>query len=83
MLSSLLQKPEPIDFSFNPLADKRFLFWDPTLLEAVKLGDPSTHEFFRLLSLCHTVMSEEKNEGEAESGRFLSLTWGDLGQAVG
>lgn len=28
------------------------------------MGDPHTHEFFRLLSLCHTVMSEEKNEGE-------------------
>lgn len=27
------------------------------------MGDPHTHEFFRLLSLCHTVMSEEKSEG--------------------
>ncbi|CAD7674806.1 unnamed protein product [Nyctereutes procyonoides] len=58
------ERPEPVDFSFNPLADKKFLFWDSTLLEAVKMGDPHTHEFFRLLSLCHTVMSEEKNEGE-------------------
>uniref|UniRef100_A0A8B9T002 Phospholipid-transporting ATPase n=1 Tax=Anas platyrhynchos TaxID=8839 RepID=A0A8B9T002_ANAPL len=56
--------PEPVDFSFNPLADPRFQFWDPSLLEAVKLGDPHVHEFFRLLSLCHTVMSEEKSEGE-------------------
>lgn len=62
--SCLFQRPEPVDFSFNPLADKKFLFWDPSLLEAVKMGDPHTHEFFRLLSLCHTVMSEEKNEGE-------------------
>lgn len=31
------------------------------------MGDPHTHEFFRLLSLCHTVMSEEKNEGELRS----------------
>uniref|UniRef100_A0A3Q3IVB8 Phospholipid-transporting ATPase n=1 Tax=Monopterus albus TaxID=43700 RepID=A0A3Q3IVB8_MONAL len=29
-----------------------------------KVGDSHTHEFFRLLSLCHTVMSEEKSEGE-------------------
>ncbi|XP_036199728.1 phospholipid-transporting ATPase ID isoform X2 [Myotis myotis] len=58
------ERPEPVDFSFNPLADQKFLFWDPTLLEAVKMGDPHVHEFFRLLSLCHTVMSEEKNEGE-------------------
>uniref|UniRef100_A0A8C0BU16 Phospholipid-transporting ATPase n=1 Tax=Buteo japonicus TaxID=224669 RepID=A0A8C0BU16_9AVES len=56
--------PEPVDFSFNPLADPRFQFWDPSLLEAVNLGDPHVHEFFRLLSLCHTVMSEEKSEGE-------------------
>uniref|UniRef100_A0A8C3UV23 Phospholipid-transporting ATPase n=1 Tax=Catharus ustulatus TaxID=91951 RepID=A0A8C3UV23_CATUS len=57
-------RPEPVDFSFNPLADPRFQFWDPSLLEAVKLGDLHVHEFFRLLSLCHTVMSEEKSEGE-------------------
>ncbi|XP_039074863.1 phospholipid-transporting ATPase ID isoform X3 [Hyaena hyaena] len=62
--AELGERPQPVDFSFNPLADKKFLFWDPTLLEAVKMGDPHTHEFFRLLSLCHTVMSEEKNEGE-------------------
>uniref|UniRef100_A0A8I3NU57 Phospholipid-transporting ATPase n=1 Tax=Canis lupus familiaris TaxID=9615 RepID=A0A8I3NU57_CANLF len=62
--AELGERPEPVDFSFNPLADKKFLFWDSTLLEAVKMGDPHTHEFFRLLSLCHTVMSEEKNEGE-------------------
>ncbi|NXX23169.1 AT8B2 ATPase, partial [Podargus strigoides] len=63
------QRPEPVDFSFNPLADPRFQFWDPSLLEAVKLGDPHVHEFFRLLSLCHTVMSEEKSEGGRGEGR--------------
>lgn len=30
------------------------------------------HEFFRLLSLCHTVMSEEKSEG-GHGGQDLSL----------
>lgn len=35
------------------------------------MGDPHTHEFFRLLSLCHTVMSEEKNEGEHAAGLAL------------
>uniref|UniRef100_A0A8B9ZZA1 Phospholipid-transporting ATPase n=1 Tax=Anas zonorhyncha TaxID=75864 RepID=A0A8B9ZZA1_9AVES len=59
-----LGEVRPVDFSFNPLADPRFQFWDSSLLEAVKLGDPHVHEFFRLLSLCHTVMSEEKSEGE-------------------
>uniref|UniRef100_A0A670JKR6 Phospholipid-transporting ATPase n=1 Tax=Podarcis muralis TaxID=64176 RepID=A0A670JKR6_PODMU len=53
-----------LDFSFNPLADPKFTFWDAALLEAVKIGDPHVHEFFRLLSLCHTVMSEEKSPGE-------------------
>ncbi|KFP15666.1 putative phospholipid-transporting ATPase ID, partial [Egretta garzetta] len=62
--AELGERPEPVDFSFNPLADPRFQFWDPSLLEAVKLGDPHVHEFFRLLSLCHTVTSEEKSEGE-------------------
>lgn len=77
--SCLFQRPAPVDFSFNPLADKTFLFWDPSLLEAVKMGDPHTHEFFRLLSLCHTVMSEEKNEGElrdsSASGTAHSCSW--------
>ncbi|KAK2518205.1 hypothetical protein Q9233_012716 [Columba guinea] len=62
--AELGERPEPVDFSFNPLADPRFQFWDPSLLEAVKLGDPHVHEFFRLLSLCHTVMSEERSQGE-------------------
>ncbi|KAI3361043.1 hypothetical protein L3Q82_013240, partial [Scortum barcoo] len=54
-----------LDFTpFNPLADPGFCFYDDTLLESVKVGDSHTHEFFRLLSLCHTVMSEEKSEGE-------------------
>lgn len=57
-----------LDFTaFNPLADPDFCFYDDTLLESVKVGDEHTHEFFRLLSLCHTVMSEEKSEGESVS----------------
>ncbi|XP_051896651.1 phospholipid-transporting ATPase ID isoform X2 [Pristis pectinata] len=58
------EKTSPVDFSFNTLADNKFKFYDNSLVEATKLGDPSVHEFFRLLSLCHTVMSEEKSEGE-------------------
>ncbi|XP_013865152.1 phospholipid-transporting ATPase ID isoform X2 [Austrofundulus limnaeus] len=57
-------QPKRLDFSpFNPLADPQFCFYDDKLLESVKVGDVHTHEFFRLLSLCHTVMSEEKSEG--------------------
>uniref|UniRef100_A0A8D3BT76 Phospholipid-transporting ATPase n=1 Tax=Scophthalmus maximus TaxID=52904 RepID=A0A8D3BT76_SCOMX len=48
-----------LDFTpFNPLADLDFCFYDDTLLESVKVGDLHTQEFFRLLSLCHTVMRE-------------------------
>uniref|UniRef100_A0AAR2K9K8 Phospholipid-transporting ATPase n=1 Tax=Pygocentrus nattereri TaxID=42514 RepID=A0AAR2K9K8_PYGNA len=50
--------------TWNPLADRDFCFYDASLLEAVKVGEPAVHEFFRVLSLCHTVMSEEKSEGE-------------------
>ncbi|XP_034648534.1 phospholipid-transporting ATPase ID [Trachemys scripta elegans] len=62
--AELGERTEPVDFSFNPLADPRFRFWDASLLQAVQLGNSHVHEFFRLLSLCHTVMSEERKEGE-------------------
>ncbi|XP_051925175.1 phospholipid-transporting ATPase ID-like isoform X2 [Hippocampus zosterae] len=55
---------ETVDFSFNPLADPRFTFHDHALVEAVKLEIPEVHAFFRLLTLCHTVMAEEKKEGQ-------------------
>ncbi|XP_030899910.2 phospholipid-transporting ATPase FetA-like [Melopsittacus undulatus] len=57
------EKTEKVDFSYNQLADPKFAFYDHSLVEAVKLGDIQTHRFFRLLSLCHTVMPEEKKEG--------------------
>ncbi|KAF7663742.1 hypothetical protein LDENG_00202030 [Lucifuga dentata] len=52
-----------VDFSFNPLYDKKFKFYDGSLVEAIKLEDSTVQEFFRLLALCHTVMPEEKSEG--------------------
>lgn len=60
------QHTERVDFSFNPLADPRFIFHDHALVEAVKLENPEVHAFFRLLALCHTVMAEEKKEGEEQ-----------------
>ncbi|NXV79487.1 AT8B5 ATPase, partial [Atlantisia rogersi] len=57
------QNTEKVDFSYNHLADPKFAFYDHSLVEAVKLSDVPTHRFFRLLSLCHTVMPEEKKEG--------------------
>uniref|UniRef100_H9GVL9 P-type ATPase C-terminal domain-containing protein n=1 Tax=Anolis carolinensis TaxID=28377 RepID=H9GVL9_ANOCA len=59
----VLQSSSKVDFSFNPLADPKFCFYDHSLVDAVKRGDPATHQFFRLLSLCHTVMPEEKRKG--------------------
>ncbi|XP_072479715.1 probable phospholipid-transporting ATPase IM isoform X2 [Notamacropus eugenii] len=58
------EKTKPVDFSFNPQADNKFQFYDHSLIESIKLGDPKVHEFFRLLALCHTVMPEEKSEGK-------------------
>uniref|UniRef100_A0A669CC41 Phospholipid-transporting ATPase n=1 Tax=Oreochromis niloticus TaxID=8128 RepID=A0A669CC41_ORENI len=40
-----------------------FKFFDSSLVEAIKMEDPAVQEFFRLLALCHTVMPEEKSEG--------------------
>uniref|UniRef100_A0A8I5P273 Phospholipid-transporting ATPase n=1 Tax=Papio anubis TaxID=9555 RepID=A0A8I5P273_PAPAN len=62
VLAYVFQK-EKVDFSYNKLADPKFSFYDKTLVEAVKKGDHWVHLFFRSLSLCHTVMSEEKVEG--------------------
>ncbi|XP_042351750.1 probable phospholipid-transporting ATPase IM [Plectropomus leopardus] len=59
----ITEKTACVDFSFNPLCDRRFKFYDGSLVEAIKLEDPAAQEFFRLLALCHTVMPEEKSEG--------------------
>ncbi|XP_078007387.1 putative phospholipid-transporting ATPase IM isoform X3 [Phascolarctos cinereus] len=64
------EKTKPVDFSFNPQADSKFQFYDHSLIESIKLGDPKVHEFFRLLALCHTVMPEEKNEVQNPEGQI-------------
>ncbi|KAL2091895.1 hypothetical protein ACEWY4_011693 [Coilia grayii] len=60
----ITEEMESVDFSFNPLADPKFRFYDHSLVEQVKLENAEVHAFFRLLALCHTVMAEEKSEGE-------------------
>ncbi|XP_030624750.1 probable phospholipid-transporting ATPase IM [Chanos chanos] len=60
----ITEKTEKVDFSWNPLADPKFAFHDHSLVETVKLGTPEVHAFFRLLALCHTVMPEEKKDGQ-------------------
>uniref|UniRef100_A0A3B3CKK2 Phospholipid-transporting ATPase n=1 Tax=Oryzias melastigma TaxID=30732 RepID=A0A3B3CKK2_ORYME len=55
---------ERVDFSWNQLADPKFIFHDHSLVETVREGNPEAQAFFRLLALCHTVMPEERKEGE-------------------
>lgn len=64
-----------MDFSFNALADPRFTFHDHALVEAVKLENPEVHAFFKLLALCHTVMAEEKKEGEVNTIGSTAQVW--------
>uniref|UniRef100_A0A4W3K0S0 Phospholipid-transporting ATPase n=1 Tax=Callorhinchus milii TaxID=7868 RepID=A0A4W3K0S0_CALMI len=58
------QKTPKLDFSFNPMADSNFVFYDKSLVEAVNTKKHEVHEFFRLLSLCNTVMPDEKQQGK-------------------
>lgn len=57
----ITEETEPLDFSFNPDFESHFKFYDKQLLESVKRKEPNTFSFFRLLALCHTVMSENRN----------------------
>lgn len=52
---------EKVDFSFNLNYEPEFTFYDKTLLDAVRGGDKNCFDFFRLLALCHTVMSEDRD----------------------
>ncbi|KRT86590.1 hydrolase, partial [Oryctes borbonicus] len=56
---------ESIDFSFNKHYEPEFKFYDKTLLDSIMNNDENSHNFFRLLALCHTVMSEDR-EGKLE-----------------
>uniref|UniRef100_A0A8C2G6Q5 P-type phospholipid transporter n=1 Tax=Cyprinus carpio TaxID=7962 RepID=A0A8C2G6Q5_CYPCA len=54
---------QPVDFSWNKYADKKFQFEDHFLVSCIRSKkDPQIHEFFKLLSLCHTVMVEHKGD---------------------
>uniref|UniRef100_A0A8C6KQY4 Phospholipid-transporting ATPase n=1 Tax=Nothobranchius furzeri TaxID=105023 RepID=A0A8C6KQY4_NOTFU len=58
------QVRKPVDWSWNRLADKKFDFVDHLLVANIKSKkDKDALEFFKLLSLCHTVMVES-NDGE-------------------
>uniref|UniRef100_A0A3P8TQK5 Phospholipid-transporting ATPase n=1 Tax=Amphiprion percula TaxID=161767 RepID=A0A3P8TQK5_AMPPE len=53
---------QPVDWSWNRYADKKFQFMDNYLVAHVRSKkDRDATEFFKLLSLCHTVMVENKD----------------------
>ncbi|XP_076016071.1 phospholipid-transporting ATPase ID-like [Genypterus blacodes] len=60
----ITEKTKRVNFSGNQLADPNFIFHDYSLLETVNEGNLEAQAFFRLLALCHTVMPEEKTEGQ-------------------
>ncbi|XP_016306765.1 phospholipid-transporting ATPase IC-like [Sinocyclocheilus anshuiensis] len=58
-----LDRGKPVDFSWNENADKKFEFEDHFLVSCIRSKkDPQVLEFFKLLSLCHTVMVEQKGD---------------------
>ncbi|XP_073922017.1 probable phospholipid-transporting ATPase IM isoform X3 [Castor canadensis] len=60
----ITKRKDPVDFSVKSQAERAVQFFDYNLMESIKLGDPKVREFFRLLALCHTVMSEENSAGQ-------------------
>jgi len=54
--------PSMVDFSANPMYEPSFEFYDQSLLDEVRRGDPDTQDFFRLLAVCHTVMPNYQSE---------------------
>uniref|UniRef100_A0A671VMJ5 Phospholipid-transporting ATPase n=1 Tax=Sparus aurata TaxID=8175 RepID=A0A671VMJ5_SPAAU len=53
---------EPVDWSWNQHADRKFEFMDHSLVAIIRSKkDKDVTEFFKLLSLCHTVMVENKD----------------------
>lgn len=61
----LIVSMQLVDFSWNKHADRKFQFFDSHLVSLIcSKSDPDMLEFFKLLSLCHTVMVEQK-DGES------------------
>ncbi|CAK8676704.1 unnamed protein product [Clavelina lepadiformis] len=65
-----IDKAVPVDLSYNQYAESTFKFYDPHLIKKIcdennKTfdGEKSCEYFFRLITLCHTAMIEESNDG--------------------
>ncbi|XP_031681931.1 phospholipid-transporting ATPase IC [Oncorhynchus kisutch] len=58
-----LDRGKPVDFTWNKYADRKFEYLDHSLVVCIRSKkDKDTLEFFKLLSLCHTVMVEQKED---------------------
>ncbi|KAG7477124.1 hypothetical protein MATL_G00090800 [Megalops atlanticus] len=58
-----LERGQSVSFSWNKYADRKFQFVDHSLVSCIQSKkDPDVLEFFKLLSLCHTVMVEQKED---------------------
>ncbi|XP_058870812.1 phospholipid-transporting ATPase IC [Acipenser ruthenus] len=61
-LPATSKKLKPVDLRWNRYADGKLQFHDELLLERLRSReDQGLREFFRALSVCHTVMVEEKD----------------------
>ncbi|XP_068090694.1 phospholipid-transporting ATPase IK [Hyperolius riggenbachi] len=57
------ESQQEVNFSWNKYADKKFKFYDQSLIDMVCQNDDVTYkEFFRLLSICHTVMVDRNED---------------------
>lgn len=63
-----LDRGQAVDWSWNRFADTKFQFIDHSLVACVRSRkDKDAVEFFKLLSLCHTVMVDEDMVYQAAS----------------
>ncbi|XP_071969847.1 phospholipid-transporting ATPase IK-like [Engystomops pustulosus] len=62
--SNTEKEHQEVSFAWNKYASSSFQFYDQSLCQEIRGSqDPLLHEFFRAISLCHTVMSDNKEEG--------------------
>lgn len=47
---------EPVDLKWNRYAEEKFKYYDETLVKNCRDEDKDCYNFFRLISLCHTVI---------------------------
>ncbi|KAI1904865.1 hypothetical protein AGOR_G00010070 [Albula goreensis] len=58
-----LDRSRPVDLNWNKYSDRTFQFFDHSLVTSIReQKDQDILEFFKLLSLCHTVMAEHKGD---------------------